>query len=172
MFQFCQTSDTLTRGTRMRLIKPRLVLEQHFSEGSVFLIQSHPKVFSAVSVLEMALLLSFACDAKCNVSSAERLPCKASNFNSLPALCVALRVRPSDFSLFLSKASSTKSFHGTVSSSMTTFFFISDTGMMSGLSVVGRLELPVAGPRSPDGPDWVSFLAQALMKLMVRLMVF
>lgn len=48
MFQFCQTSDTLTRGTHMRLIKPQLALQQHFSEGSALLIQSHPKVFSAV----------------------------------------------------------------------------------------------------------------------------
>lgn len=91
MFQL--TSDTLTQGTHTQLIKSQLALQQHFSEASALLIQSHPKVFSAVSVLDMALLLSFACDATVSATYAPQRGCPAKPLtftDCLPALCEAL----------------------------------------------------------------------------------
>lgn len=142
MFRVSRTSDTLTQATQLRLIRPQLVPWQ-LNHGSALFIQSHLEAFSAASVLlQMALLLLspvmpsavYALQRDCPAKPLH--PTSTGKHLAFQPCSWQLLTKSWYFPFFRSKASSIRSSHGTVSSSMTTFFVASDTRMMSGLSEV------------------------------------
>jgi len=145
------TSYTLLQVTSPGLIRPHLVsrwLATYAFHGSPLLSHSHLEALSAASVvLRMPLLfLSPSMPKLLKALAIERAanplhPTSTGRHLALHLAFWQLLTSPAYLESILSKASSKRSSHGTVSSSSTTCFVVSDTRTMCGQSLASAPQL-------------------------------
>jgi len=133
------TSYTLLQVTQPGLMRPQLVSSH----------SHHEALSAALVVLRMALLfLSPSMHKLLKALAKERAanhlhPTSAGRHLALHLAFWQLLTSPVYLESFLSKASSKRSSHGTVSSSSTTCFVVSDTNIVGELSLEVHQQLPV-----------------------------